>query len=120
MPYIYLLDGSIRTNYNINLKNSIIIFDEAHNVPQACEDIASVELTRKLLILVNIELKKFRQSMFKHYDETIEAGNRQNISLIMKLQSVVSKLSTFLENINLPLEGHYKQLYDGIFWLEND
>ena len=33
MPYIYLIDESYRSNFNINFENSVIIFDEAHNVP---------------------------------------------------------------------------------------
>jgi regulator of telomere elongation helicase 1 len=33
MPYNYLIDDKIRENYEIDFSNSIIIFDEAHNVP---------------------------------------------------------------------------------------
>jgi Rad3-related DNA helicase len=32
MPYNYLLDSSMRRNFSINLAQSIIIIDEAHNV----------------------------------------------------------------------------------------
>lgn len=32
MPYNYLLDSSMRKNFNIDLGRSIIIIDEAHNV----------------------------------------------------------------------------------------
>jgi regulator of telomere elongation helicase 1 len=35
MPYNYLIDEKIRENYEINYENSVIIFDEAHNVTQA-------------------------------------------------------------------------------------
>jgi len=44
MPYNYLLDPQIRcTNKDINLTGGIVILDEAHNVPQICEQAASVE-----------------------------------------------------------------------------
>ena len=33
MPYNYLIDDKIRENYEIDYANSVIIFDEAHNVP---------------------------------------------------------------------------------------
>lgn len=32
MPYNYLVDSSTRASLNINLENSILIFDEAHNL----------------------------------------------------------------------------------------
>ena len=41
MPYNYLIDEKIRENFEINFQNAIIIFDEAHNIPSSCEDVAS-------------------------------------------------------------------------------
>ena len=32
MPYNYMMDQTIRKNFNIILGRSIIIFDEAHNL----------------------------------------------------------------------------------------
>ena len=32
MPYNYLIDEKIRENFDIDFSNSIIIFDEAHNI----------------------------------------------------------------------------------------
>jgi regulator of telomere elongation helicase 1 len=37
MPYNYILDGEILKKYDINITNSILIFDEAHNLAQAAE-----------------------------------------------------------------------------------
>ncbi|CAL8084972.1 unnamed protein product [Calicophoron daubneyi] len=49
MPYNYLLDPKIRRLYNIDLENAVVIFDEAHNIEQVCEDAASVNLTSSTL-----------------------------------------------------------------------
>jgi regulator of telomere elongation helicase 1 len=44
MSYNYMLYESMRPNNNLNFENSIIIFDEAHNVPKCAEDSASFQL----------------------------------------------------------------------------
>jgi regulator of telomere elongation helicase 1 len=41
MSYNYMLYESMRPNNTLNYENSIIIFDEAHNVPKCAEDAAS-------------------------------------------------------------------------------
>lgn len=45
LPYNYLLDNSIRSTLNINWSNSIIIFDEAHNLEKIASDAASFSIT---------------------------------------------------------------------------
>ena len=44
-PYNYLLDSTIRQTLNINLKDAIIVFDEAHNIEDICRDSASFVIT---------------------------------------------------------------------------
>ena len=41
MPYNYMIDEKIRENFEIEFKNSIIIFDEAHNITGCCEETQS-------------------------------------------------------------------------------
>lgn len=45
MPYNYLLDPKIRKANKVELANTIIILDEAHNVEKMCEESASVQIT---------------------------------------------------------------------------
>ena len=40
-PYNYIIDPSIRDAMSIELTNSIIIFDEAHNIEDVCRDAGS-------------------------------------------------------------------------------
>lgn len=44
IPYSYLIDPTIRKANDIDLDQSIIILDEAHNVNQVCEDSASTSI----------------------------------------------------------------------------
>lgn len=44
IPYSYLIDPTIRDANDIDLKHSIIILDEAHNVNRVCEDSASASI----------------------------------------------------------------------------
>ncbi|CAF0744230.1 unnamed protein product [Didymodactylos carnosus] len=45
MPYNYLIDIKARRTHSINLRKCVIIFDEAHNIEQICEESASIALT---------------------------------------------------------------------------
>lgn len=44
MPYNYLLDSKARKRHGIELTNSVVIFDEAHNISSVCENSASVQI----------------------------------------------------------------------------
>jgi Rad3-related DNA helicase len=49
MPYNYLIDEKIQENFEIEYANSILIFDEAHNVASAAEEVSSFEIKAKQL-----------------------------------------------------------------------
>ena len=49
MPYNYLIDEKIRENFDVNFSNTLIIFDEAHNITSAQEEVTSFELRTKTL-----------------------------------------------------------------------
>ncbi|XP_033374918.1 regulator of telomere elongation helicase 1 isoform X11 [Parus major] len=45
MPYNYLLDAKSRKSHNLDLKGTVVILDEAHNVEKLCEESSSFDLT---------------------------------------------------------------------------
>jgi len=56
MPYNYLIDEKIRENYGIEYKNSVIIFDEAHNIAPCSEEVSSFEIKASYLDKCLMEL----------------------------------------------------------------
>lgn len=44
MPYNYILDPTICEKMKIKMENSIIIFDEAHNIENTAEEGSSLSL----------------------------------------------------------------------------
>ncbi|KAK6148863.1 hypothetical protein DH2020_016388 [Rehmannia glutinosa] len=57
-PYNYLIDRGNRKSLKINWNNSILIFDEAHNLEGLCADAASFDLPSGLLTACISEAKK--------------------------------------------------------------
>ena len=51
MPYNYLANEKFAKAYKLEYENSVIIFDESHNVPKACEDSSSFKLDSWYLFL---------------------------------------------------------------------
>ncbi|GFP88878.1 regulator of telomere elongation helicase 1 [Phtheirospermum japonicum] len=57
-PYNYLIDRGNRKSLKIDWSNSILIFDEAHNLEGLCADAASFDLPSSLLTACISEAKK--------------------------------------------------------------
>ena len=45
IPYNYVIDKELRSYIGIPFENSVIIFDEGHNINQFCEDLYTFELS---------------------------------------------------------------------------
>ena len=57
MPYNYIFEGEIRKALDIDLKNAIIVIDEAHNVQSVCENASSCSLSEKTIDEMIVDLK---------------------------------------------------------------
>ncbi|XP_069767555.1 Fanconi anemia group J protein isoform X2 [Narcine bancroftii] len=55
-PYNYLLDPQIRERMKINLKDQILIFDEAHNIEDCARESSSFSVTENQLLFAREEL----------------------------------------------------------------
>ena len=63
LPYNYLLDTSIRATLKVNWQNSVIIFDEAHNLERVASDAASFSLTSADVARVIEELQSVLRTL---------------------------------------------------------
>lgn len=61
VPYNYVLDPAICKSSKIELKDSIIIFDEAHNIEDVCRDVASCEMEFSSLETAKKQLGKLSE-----------------------------------------------------------
>ena len=66
MPYNYIFLKEIRESLYINLKDSILVIDEAHNVISNCEDAQSLELTIKDFEEMRNDLKEVYKELGKY------------------------------------------------------
>lgn len=58
LPYNYILTPTIRKKLPLTIENSILIFDEAHNLERSCEEIMSFKLSVDKLIQCDRILNK--------------------------------------------------------------
>ena len=49
MPYNYVTHARLRKLLKIDLKNDVLIIDEAHNIPEVIEDSCSFKLTTETM-----------------------------------------------------------------------
>lgn len=109
MPYNYLLDPKARKANNIELHNSIIILDEAHNVEKMCEESASIQLKSSDLALCIQEVT----DIMKKLDDDIKFGLTDNfggadsegVTLRLEdlalLKELLLKLETNIDNLTV-------------------
>ncbi|XP_044519816.1 regulator of telomere elongation helicase 1 [Gracilinanus agilis] len=112
MPYNYLLDSKTRRAHNIDLKGTVVIFDEAHNVEKVCEESASFDLTpfdlASGLDAINQVLEeqtKLLQQNEIHAQFNMELDNsglNMELEDIAKVKIILLKLESVIDAIELP------------------
>ncbi|KAB0350275.1 hypothetical protein FD754_015132 [Muntiacus muntjak] len=112
MPYNYLLDAKSRRAHSIDLKGTVVIFDEAHNVEKMCEEAASFDLTPHdvasgldVIDQVLEERTKVAQQAELHPEFSADsAGSGLNLELedLAKLKMILLRLEGAIDAVELP------------------
>ncbi|KAJ7332208.1 hypothetical protein JRQ81_014388, partial [Phrynocephalus forsythii] len=115
MPYNYLLDSKSRRAHNIDLKGTVVILDEAHNVERLCEELASFDLTpydlASAIDAINIVLeeqtRKVQQNevTFEFNAELANSGLNMELEDIAKIKMILLQLENEIDAIELPPSG---------------
>merc|ERR1712035_152927 len=83
--YKYLLDPKIANQVSSNLNpNSIVIFDEAHNIDNICLESMSVKLNTKILRRAQDSLKEMRTKVENLENVSMESLERDYRRLVHK------------------------------------
>ncbi|XP_045152856.1 regulator of telomere elongation helicase 1 isoform X1 [Echinops telfairi] len=112
MPYNYLLDPKSRRAHSIDLKGTVVIFDEAHNVEKMCEESASFDLTPQDLAsgldaidqVLEEQTRAAQQREFYLEPDVGLGGSGLNVELedMAKLKMILLRLEGAIDAIVLP------------------
>lgn len=101
MPYQLLLHKDTRQVLGLDLKNSVVVIDEAHNLLDTISRIYSSKISFNDLKLLRKSLKSYtKKFMFK-----MSAGNRINIAKLSKLINGLYKFISRAEDTNMIKSG---------------
>ncbi|KAF7270391.1 hypothetical protein GWI33_016625 [Rhynchophorus ferrugineus] len=103
MPYNYLLNPLVQRAFCLNLANSVVILDEAHNVEKVCEESASIELKSSDITLAVDEVNVVIKLLVEESISLKMCLGDTNLDKVANFQEILLKLEKFLNEI--PLNG---------------
>ncbi|XP_049879403.1 Fanconi anemia group J protein homolog isoform X2 [Pectinophora gossypiella] len=105
-PYNYLIEPSIRSAMQIDLKDNILIIDEAHNIEDICRDAASFTITQENIQACILELEiatKYRyanQDAMSYFDYLLNALKNWDQWFVNQQPWVINKPVNFNEAVH--------------------
>nr|KAF6330923.1 regulator of telomere elongation helicase 1 [Myotis myotis] len=111
MPYNYLLDAKSRRAHGIDLKGTVVIFDEAHNVEKMCEESASFDLTPHdvasgLDVIDQVLEEQSRAAqqgeLRLEFSADANSGLTMELEDIAKLKMILLRLEGAIDAVELP------------------
>ncbi|KAL9274613.1 Regulator of telomere elongation helicase 1-like protein [Drosera capensis] len=114
VPYNYLIERRYKDLLNIEWRNSVLIFDEAHNLESICADAASFDLTSGLLTACIAEAKNCidmslrRREIHRSNDKKCNPDNFAILrGLLLKLEKRISELHIDSKELGFTRPGPY-------------
>lgn len=103
MPYNYLLDPKGRRANKIDLTNTIIILDEAHNVERMCEDAASIQLKSSDIALCIDDVTQIMKAMSKEGDAAFDVDQAKDFTIddLAILKEILLALEVAVDNVQI-------------------
>ncbi|KAL2904786.1 Regulator of telomere elongation helicase 1-like protein [Bienertia sinuspersici] len=113
-PYNYLIDPSFKKSLGIEWYNSILIFDEAHNLESICSDAASFDLPASLLSACISEAKNCIDISIRRRDIDKSSDNSSNPdnfailrALLLKLEKRIAEVPIDSKELGFTKPGPY-------------
>ncbi|XP_061864757.1 regulator of telomere elongation helicase 1 isoform X2 [Colius striatus] len=115
MPYNYLLDSKSRRAHNLDLKGTVVILDEAHNVEKLCEESSSFDLTpydlASAMDAINVVLEEQAKVVQQNEInaefnmELASSGLNMELEDIAKIKKILLQLESAIDAVELPPNG---------------
>lgn len=108
LPYQLLISKTSRDAIGVDLKNSIVIIDEAHNLLDTISSIYSVSVTKQ-------EFEKCKKSLklyLSKFQKRLNGGNRVNLLKLIKIIDILVKFVNSCEKEGKIASGKAIELTD--------
>ena len=102
LPYNYIFEPSIKGKLKINLDNSILIIDEAHNIQEICENAVSCSLNTKILEEIYKDLNVFK-NLIEGTNFLPKNSEMKNINIkqIDDEMKIIDSIKNYLKSIKI-------------------
>ncbi|KAM8996481.1 regulator of telomere elongation helicase 1 isoform 2-T2 [Ara ararauna] len=111
-PYNYLLDSKSRKAHNLDLRGTVVILDEAHNLEKLCEESSSFDLTPCDLasaidavdVVLEEQAKVVQQNEInaEFNMELVSSGLNMELEDIAKIKKILLQLESAIDAVELP------------------